>query len=118
MPQTTEELNRSMGVGVTPLEKEAARLSYRQATPATLDAPPERLELLDRAERVGDKILALAAYHEAVDRSLGLADQYRQRHPDAAKKWQRYVSARTQRESVGGMLSRALQGMPPGQERF
>jgi hypothetical protein len=61
---------------------------------------------------------ALAAAAVQIETALPLAAAYPWSHPDAAKKWGRYVSARAQRESVGGMLSQTLQGMPPGQERF
>jgi len=64
-------------------------------------------------------MLEVAAYHECVGRGImHLADQYRAKHPDAQKKWERYVAARGYAESVGGMLADALTGIPPRRENF
>ena len=62
-------------------------------------------ELLERAERRGDKYLATAIYHSACERGLwGVGDKYRAAHPSAAKKWEECSAARQERDSLSNQL--------------
>ncbi len=103
---------------ITERDRESYRHGYRDAAFRVLDMDPERLErVLSRAERVGDGQLAQAIYHEAVERGLSLANEYRQSRPDARKKWDRYVDARRAVESPEGILRSAMSGQGPEKPR-
>jgi hypothetical protein len=100
---------------VTSRDREAYRLSYRDAAFRVFNMEPENLErVLERAERIGDEQLAQAVYHETVERGMiSLANRYREQRPDARRRWDEYAAARQAGESVEGMLSSALSSMAP-----
>jgi hypothetical protein len=95
---------------LTASEKAEFRSAYREASFRTLDLEPEQLErVLARARRTGDRALELACYHESVDRGLfSIAEEYRERNPDAKTAWERYAATRRASESNSALLGRAL----------
>jgi hypothetical protein len=94
----------------TGVEKEAIRLSYRNASFHISGMEAEDLErTLSRAERTGDRVLARAAYHEATERGVSrVVDAYHRARPEESRRFERYVSARTRAE-----LPAALDAFPP-----
>jgi hypothetical protein len=95
---------------LTSVEKAEFRQAYRDAAFRTLDLQPEQLErIMARAQRTGDRALELAAYHESVDRGLfSIAEEYRERNPDAKTAWERYAATRRAAQSNEALLGRAL----------
>ncbi len=95
---------------LTETQKESFRLSYRDASFRCMDLATDALErMLTRAGRTGDRALAQAAYHEAVERgALSVAEQYREKHPEAREAWETYSSARRAAGSNEALLGRAL----------
>jgi hypothetical protein len=71
------------------------------------------LDLLDRAERSGDTIMAKAIFHHAIDHNLQpLVDRYLEDRPEENRLWERYVAAlqedRAAKDVMGGLLNNAL----------
>jgi hypothetical protein len=101
-------------------EKAEFRSAYRDATFRCLELEPAALErVMARAQRVGDRALQLGVYHEAIERGLfSIAEEYRDRNPDAKTAWQRYEATRRQAESNEALLGRALlsSANPGGQD--
>ena len=90
----------------------ARRAAYEGARSSAL-APSEdpqhstkQLErLLERAERTQDPELADAVYHVATEQGIrGVADAYLGRRPKAKRRWEEYVAARTEAESLERQL--------------
>jgi hypothetical protein len=95
---------------LTPLQQEAFRSAYRHSIFRCMDLPESTLDrIMARAQRTGDRALEQAYYHECVDRGLfGLANEYRERHPEAKQAWETYEQARRHAESNDALLGRAL----------
>jgi hypothetical protein len=95
---------------VTDSEREIFLAGYRQVALSLLDASEETISrAMSRAFRTGDTVLAQACYHESVERGLGeIGNEYRERHPDAARIWQTYVQSRMRAQSNEALLGRAL----------
>jgi hypothetical protein len=77
------------------------------------ESPQETVEelerLLQRAERTGDPELATAVYHVATERgSRKVADAYLESRPKERERWESYVEARTEAESVDRVLAHAM----------
>jgi len=68
--------------------------------------------LLARAERTGDPELADAGYHVATERGVRrVADAYREKRPQAKRRWEEFVAAQTEASelrSMGHILERGL----------
>jgi hypothetical protein len=77
---------------VSPSQKQAFRDSYRDASFRVLNLPEDDLSrILTRAERVGDRALESAVYHEAIERGVfSVCEEYREKHPDAKTAWEIY----------------------------
>jgi hypothetical protein len=96
----------------------AFRSAYHDVHSATvsLETPEQAQEELERilqqAERTGDKLLATAAYHRAID--LGaqeIVDAYLASRPQENRKWASYTEAHqeaSQSRSIEGLLGRGL----------
>lgn len=95
---------------LTATQKEAFRASYRDSTLHCLNLPEADLErMMRRAQLTGDRALEQACYAESVDRGLfGVANAYRDRHPEAREAWETYSEARRWAESNEALLGRAL----------
>ena len=94
----------------TPSEMQQFRNSYRDASFKVLNLDEDTLgRVMTRASRVGDGALEQACYHEAVERGLfSVANEYRERHPDAAEVWRIYEQTRLSEDAHGATLTRAL----------
>ncbi len=70
----------------------------------------EHLErLLERAERTQDPELAAAVYHVATERGeRSVANSYLEKRPKEKQRWEEYVEARTEAESLEGLFERAV----------
>jgi DNA-nicking Smr family endonuclease len=69
----------------------------------------ELTRLLERAERTGDPELATAVYHVATERGIrDVADSYLETRPDERKRWEGYVAARTEADSLERKLGHAM----------
>jgi hypothetical protein len=104
---------------VSATQQEAYRSSYRAASFHCLNLPEADLErMMGRAEKIGDRILSQALYHEAVERGVfSVANQYREKHPKAREAWETYAQARRVSESNEALLGRALLSkVSPGPE--
>ena len=95
---------------LTETQKESFRTSYRDASFRCADLEGDTLErLLGRAQRTGDRAMELAIYHESIERGLfGVAEQYREKHPDAKTAWETYEQGRRNASSNEALLGRAL----------
>jgi hypothetical protein len=95
---------------ITDSQKEAFQNAYRDAAFRLLGADEEIVSrAMSRALRTGDKVLAQAAYHEAVERGISeVANEYRQSNEKAAKTWETYASTRRASESRESILTGAL----------
>ena len=72
-------------------------------------AQEELTRLLERAERSGDPERATAVYHVATEKGVrNVADSYLEGRPEERKRWEGYVSARTEAESTERRLGRAM----------
>ena len=75
-------------------------------------AQQELERILGQAERTGDKLLARAAYHRAIDLGVqGVVDSYLSSRPQENRAWESYSAAyQDVRESrgVGCLLERGL----------
>jgi hypothetical protein len=65
-----------------------------------------------QAERTGDKLLARAAYHRAIDLSVqGVVDSYLSSRPQENRAWESYTAAYqevSQSKGMDGLLERSL----------
>jgi hypothetical protein len=96
----------------------AFRAAFRDvySSTATTDGPEQAGEELERilqqAERTGDKLLARAAYHRAIDLGVqGVVDAYLSSRPEDNRAWEAYTAAyQDVRESrgIGHLLGRDL----------
>ena len=70
----------------------------------------EELErLLERAERTGDPELAAAVYHVATERGeRSVADSYLERRPNEKRRWEDYVAAMRENQSLDRLFDRAI----------
>jgi hypothetical protein len=96
----------------------AFRSAYNDVYSSTLspESPEQAHEdlerLLQQAERTGDKLLARATYHRAIDLGAqSVVDAYLSSRPAENKAWESYTAASQEvRESqgLGGLLERSL----------
>jgi hypothetical protein len=96
----------------------AYRAAYNDVYSSTLlvESPAEAQEELERllglAERSGDKLLARAAYHRAIDLSIqSVVDTYLASRPQENRAWESYTTAQEEAgyaSSIGGLLERGL----------
>jgi hypothetical protein len=96
----------------------AYRAAYNDVYSNTLsfDNPAEAQEELERllglAERSGDKMLARAAYHRAIDLGIqSVVDSYLSSRPAESKAWERYTEAYqevNESKGIDGLLGRAF----------
>jgi hypothetical protein len=64
---------------------------------------------LERAERTGDPDLAAAVYHVATERGeRGVADSYLETRPKERQRWEEYVAAQTEAQSLERLFDRAI----------
>jgi hypothetical protein len=109
--------------GATEAEAAQIHAAYRSAyndvyysTSVFADGPGEAREELERllaqAERSGDKLLAQAAYHRAIDLGVqSVVDSYLSSRPAESKTWERYTEAHqeaNQSKDLGFLLERSL----------
>jgi hypothetical protein len=95
---------------LTPSQKQAFKDSYRDASFRVLNLSEDDLSrIMARAVRVGDSALESACYHESIERGLfSVANDYRERHPDARDVWETYEKTRLSEDAHGATLTRAL----------
>jgi len=95
---------------LTETQKEAFRSGYRDASFRCADLQADALErLLVRAQRTGDRAMEQAIYHESIERGLfGVANLYREKHPEAQAAWETYEQGRRKAGSNEALLGRAL----------
>ena len=96
----------------------AYRSAYNDVYSSTrgLTSPAEAQEELERhlhqAERSGDKLLAAAAYHRAIDLGIqSVVDSYLSSRPAASRAWESYTEAHQEEsgaQGIGFMLENAL----------
>jgi hypothetical protein len=96
----------------------AYRAAYNDvyASTAFAEGPAEAQEelerLLSQAERSGDKLLAAAPYHRAIDLGAqGIVDSYLASRPAEARAWESYTTAHqevSQSKDIGHLLERTL----------
>jgi hypothetical protein len=96
----------------------AYRAAYNDVYSSTLfvegpaEAQEELKRLLGQAERSGDKLLARAAYHRAIDLGVqSVVDSYLSTRPQENKVWESYTTAQEEAgyaSSIGGLLERGL----------
>jgi hypothetical protein len=76
------------------------------------EAQEELERLLGQAERSGDKLLAKAAYHRAIDLGIqSVVDAYLSSRPTENRAWESYTAAyqeANQSKDIGHMLERTL----------
>jgi len=111
-----------VGPTVTDAEEAQILASYRAAyndvysSTRGFESPAEVQEELERhlaqAERSGDKLLAAAAYHRAIDLGIqSVVDSYLSTRPAESRAWQAYTEAHQEVEEskgIGFMLERSL----------
>ena len=84
-------------------------MSYRDAR-RQAESAESLSDLLDQAEKSGDTQLAEAVYHVAtLGGNRAVADAYLDSRPKARQRWESYVEARHQAESVSSLLYRGLE---------
>jgi hypothetical protein len=77
--------------------------------PGYTDTELERL--LERAERTQDPELAAAVYHVATERGARkVADSYLEKRPAEKRRWEEYVTARQEADSLERVFERAMTG--------
>ncbi len=97
----------------------AYRAAYNEvyySTSLFADSPQEAREELERhlaqAERAGDKLLAAAAYHRAIDLGIqGVVDAYLASRPAESRAWEAYTTAHQEVNNASGidaLLERGL----------
>jgi hypothetical protein len=94
-------------------ERAMIAMSYRDARRQAESTASESMEgllgLLEQAESARDAQLAEAVYHVATLRgSRVVADAYLQSRPKERQRWERYVEARREAESLGSLIHRGL----------
>ncbi len=93
---------------------------FESGDPESLRNAREELErLLERAERTQDPELAAAVYHVATERGeRSVADAYLETRPKERQRWEEYVAAQTEAQSLGRLFDRAITAkLSPAQER-
>jgi hypothetical protein len=110
------------GATISDAEEAQVLASYRQAyngvysSTCSPENPQEAQEELERhlrqAERTGDKLLAAATYHRAINLGIQpIVDSYLSSRPAESRAWESYTEAHREVEEskgVGFMLERAL----------
>jgi hypothetical protein len=96
----------------------AYRSAYNDVYSSTRapEGPEQAREELERhlhqAERSGDKLLAAAAYHRAIDLGVqSVVDEYLASRPAERRAWERYTEAAQEEQALdarGGLLGGAL----------
>ena len=72
-------------------------------------AREELTRLLERAERIADPELADAVYHVATEKGIrSVADSYLEGRPEERKRWEGYVGAREEADSLERKLGHAM----------
>jgi actin-related protein len=108
--------------GTTDAEEAQIHVAYRQAyndvyfSTRGLESPEQAQEELERhlhqAERAGDKLLAQATYHRAIDLGIqGIVDAYLATRPNESKAWESYTAAYqevSQSKDILNVLGRGL----------
>ena len=104
----------------TASEQAIIAMSYRDALSRAEIAANSRENtgalqaLLERAEASGDDLLGVAVYHTATRRGLRqVADRYLEERPKERSRWERYVAARQEADSAGGLLRTTVTEVPP-----
>jgi len=106
----------------TEAEEAQIHAAYRQAyndvysSTRTLESPEQAQEELERhlqlAERSGDKLLARAAYHRAIDLGIqSVVDSYLSSRPAEERAWNSYTEAYQEEQAasgIEGLLGRGL----------
>ncbi len=119
-------------VSATATDAEAAQIyaAFRGAYDAVYSATaasegPEQAQeklsgVLQQAERTGDKLLATATYHRAIDLGAqGIVDTYLSTRPAASRAWKSYTEAHqeaNQADGFEGLLGRGLLARAFGSE--
>ncbi len=71
--------------------------------------PRDGEAFLERAERTGDPELAAAVYHVATERGeRSVADAYLETRPKERQRWEEYVEAHTESQSLDRLFGRAF----------
>jgi hypothetical protein len=96
----------------------AYRAAYNDVYSSTVfsesptDAQEELERLMGQAERSGDKLLAKAAYHRAIDLGIqNVVDAYLSSRPQENRAWESYTAAyqeANQSKDIGHLFDRAL----------
>ncbi len=101
--------------GARPHEKAIIAMSYRDARDraervlASRENPEALGDLLERAEKSGDDQLAEAAFHVAtLQGRRKVADAYLQARPKVQRRWESYVAARQEADSVESLISPSI----------
>ena len=83
---------------------------FESGEPEAVRYAREELErLLERAERTGDPELAAAVYHVATERGeRSVADSYLERRPNEKRRWEDYVAAMRENQSLDRLFDRAI----------
>src|SRR5829696_3568812 len=128
--ERTERLERSkkavfrvpVSAAATDAEEAQIHAAFRAAwgdvysSTATTDGPEQAGEELERilqqAERTGDKLLARAAYHRAIDLGVqGVVDAYLSSRPSENRDWESYTAAYrevSEARGIGHILERGF----------
>ena len=99
------------------LRRSAYDAVYDRTAPGFESGDPDRLRgareelerLLQRAERTGDPELAAAVYHVATERGERIvADSYLETRPNEKRRWEEYVEAMRESESLERLFDRMV----------
>jgi hypothetical protein len=106
-----------------PHEKAIIALSYQDArdrverAASDKDNPEALAELLTSAKTSGDAQLAEAAFHVATLRgNRRVADSYLAKRPKVQARWESYVEARNEANSLGDLVNASV--APPRPQEF
>jgi hypothetical protein len=115
--EAVETQEREIRERVDKAEREVFQIRYprgamdeeKVAIRAARRAGEELSRLLERAERTQAPELAAAVYHVATERGIrGVADAYPETRPEERKRWEGYVEARREAESLERKLGHAV----------
>ncbi len=99
------------------LRRSAYDAVYDRTTPGFESGDPDSLRnarqelerLLERAERTGGPELAAAVYHVATERGeRSVADSYLKTRPKEKRRWEEYVEALRENQSLESLFNRAI----------
>ncbi len=99
-------------------DREAVRQSYRDAAFRAFGASTQDLDrMLHRAERVGDKQLGRAVYHEALERGINsVMETYWELHPETKDRYSRYAARQGRARRRIGKKMISSSGIPEPRE--